>query len=79
MLLYANDRLVPDRLRGRGRRRLEVRRSACRIGGGWRHFLNPSNFGIASRCSLFPWVGIAPPYQFTENLHGVWRLVPARS
>jgi Na+-translocating ferredoxin:NAD+ oxidoreductase RnfD subunit len=36
-----------------------------------RHFLNPSNFGIAVTLLLFPWVGIAPPYQFTENVRGV--------
>lgn len=35
-----------------------------------RHFLNPSNFGIAVTLALFPWVGIAPPYQFTENVRG---------
>lgn len=33
-----------------------------------RHYLNPSNFGIAITLLLFPWVGIAAPYQFTENL-----------
>jgi len=32
-----------------------------------RHFLNPSNFGISLTLVLFPWVGIAPPYHFTEN------------
>lgn len=38
--------------------------------GRWsqRHFLNPSNFGIAVTLVLFPSVGIAPPYQFTENV-----------
>ena len=38
--------------------------------GRWlqRHFMNPSNFGIAITLLLFPSVGIAPPYQFTENL-----------
>lgn len=36
-----------------------------------RHFLNPSNFGIAATLLLFPWVGIAPPYQFTENISGM--------
>lgn len=33
-----------------------------------RHYLNPSNFGIAVTLLLFPWVGIAAPYQFTQNL-----------
>lgn len=35
------------------------------------HFLNPSNTGIAITLVLFPWIGIAPPYQFTENTHGI--------
>lgn len=34
------------------------------------HYLNPSNFGIAITLLLFPMVGIAPPYQFAENLSG---------
>ncbi len=46
--------------------------------GRWRHFLNPSNAGIAITLLLFGWVGIAPPYQFTENFAGGWDLfVPA--
>jgi enediyne biosynthesis protein E5 len=36
-----------------------------------RHFLNPSNFGITITLLLFPTVGIAPPYQFTENTSGI--------
>jgi hypothetical protein len=36
-----------------------------------RHFLNPSNFGITVTLILFPTVGIAPPYQFTENTWGI--------
>lgn len=36
-----------------------------------RHILNPSNFGITVTLLLFPTVGIAPPYQFTENTWGV--------
>lgn len=35
------------------------------------HFLNPSNTGIAITLVLFPWIGIAPPYQFTENTYGI--------
>nr|WP_152521179.1 enediyne biosynthesis protein UnbU [Nocardiopsis ganjiahuensis] len=37
------------------------------VGGRKRHFLNPSNFGIVVTLLLFPWVGIAPPYHFTNN------------
>jgi hypothetical protein len=36
-----------------------------------RHVLNPSNFGISVTLLLFPSVGIAPPYQFTENTSGI--------
>lgn len=36
-----------------------------------RHVLNPSNFGITTTLLLFPTVGIAPPYQFTENTSGI--------
>ncbi len=41
-----------------------------------RHYLNPSNFGIAVTLLLFPWVGIAAPYHFTENLSSIgdWAL-----
>jgi hypothetical protein len=37
----------------------------------YKHYLNPSNIGIAATLILFPGVGIAPPYQFAENLFGV--------
>ncbi|MBR1147547.1 hypothetical protein [Bradyrhizobium sp. AUGA SZCCT0431] len=37
----------------------------------FRHVLNPSNFGITITLLLFPSVGIAPPYQFTENTSGI--------
>lgn len=69
MLLYANERLWPI-----------VFATAAAIGSkaifrvptghGTRHVFNPSNFGITAALLLFPWVGIAPPYHFTENLSG---------
>jgi len=76
MLLYPNARLMPV-----------VFATAVAIGskivfrlqveGRSRHFMNPSNLGIATTLVVFPWVGIAPPYQFTENIFGVWDwLVP---
>lgn len=40
------------------------------VRGRRKHFLNPSNFGIAATLVLFPWVGIAPPYHFTNNTYG---------
>ncbi|MFV2194668.1 enediyne biosynthesis protein UnbU [Nocardiopsis sp. LOL_012] len=40
------------------------------VNGRWRHFLNPSNLGIAVTLLVFPWVGIAPPYHFTNDTWG---------
>ncbi|MPZ00559.1 MAG: hypothetical protein GEU97_21805 [Actinophytocola sp.] len=42
-----------------------------RVRGTLRHVLNPSNAGIAVTLVLFPWVGIAPPYHFTNAVGGV--------
>jgi hypothetical protein len=70
MLLYANDRLGPVAFAAIV---AIASKAVFRVAtpGGSRHFLNPSNFGIAVTLLLFPWVGIAPPYQFTENLGSV--------
>ena len=39
------------------------------VRGKLRHYMNPSNFGIAMILVLFPaWGSIAPPYQFTEKI-----------
>lgn len=40
------------------------------VKGRMRHYMNPSNFGITIILLLFPWASIAPPYHFTEHLHG---------
>jgi Na+-translocating ferredoxin:NAD+ oxidoreductase RnfD subunit len=69
MLLYANDRLAPIAFAAAvaiGSKHL-IR---LRFGQGTRHVFNPSNLGIVATLLLFPWVGIAPPYHFTENLTG---------
>ena len=71
MLLYANERLLPIAFAAAvaiGSKYL------FRVGvnGGRRHFFNPSNLGITATLLAFPWVGIAQPYMFTENLAGVW-------
>ncbi|MFH9611347.1 enediyne biosynthesis protein [Streptomyces sp. NPDC017448] len=48
------------------------------VRGRMRHFMNPSNLGIAVILLLFPWASIAPPYQFTEYVDGgIDWLVPA--
>lgn len=46
------------------------------VGGKYRHFYNPSNFGITVTLLLFTWVSVSPPYHFTENLDriGDWLL-----
>lgn len=69
MLLYSNENLLP------------IAFAAAVANGskyifnvnterGARHFFNPSNTGISITLLVFPWVGIAPPYQFTENISG---------
>ena len=70
MLLYANDRLAPIAFAAA----LAMASKAllrAPMGTDQRHFFNPSNLGIAVTLLAFPWVGIAPPYHFTENLTGV--------
>jgi Na+-translocating ferredoxin:NAD+ oxidoreductase RnfD subunit len=69
MLLYANEHLWPVAFAGVV---AIASKSIIRvaINGSSRHVLNPSNFGITTTLLLFPWVGIAPPYQFTENVSG---------
>ncbi len=77
MLLYANDRLwvVAFAAAAAIGSKLMFRIPS---GAGSRHFLNPSNFGITVTLLCFSWVGIAPPYQFTENFGaaGDW-ILPA--
>jgi len=70
MLLYSNSRIGPVVFAAVT---AIASKSLLRAGRGpqARHFFNPSNLGITATLLLFPWVGIAPPYQFTENLHGV--------
>jgi hypothetical protein len=44
-------------------------------GKGTQHIYNPSNFGLTVTLILCPWVSIAPPYHFTENLTGIWNWI----
>jgi hypothetical protein len=69
LLLYPNARLMPIVLAAAiaiGSKFI-LRAPA---GSGWRHFMNPSNIGISVVLLLFSWVGISPPYQFSENIYG---------
>ena len=75
MLLYSNQRLEPVAFAAA----VAIGSKAvfrAPVGGGERHFLNPSNFGIAVTLFAFPWVGLVPPYHFTENVSGAldWAL-----
>jgi Na+-translocating ferredoxin:NAD+ oxidoreductase RnfD subunit len=70
MLLYPNDRILPIVFAAT----VAIGSKAifrAPVGNGKRHFFNPSNLGIATTLLVFPWVSIAPPYQFTENLGGI--------
>lgn len=77
MLLYSGDRLLPIIFASM----VAIASKATfriKVGGRPRHFLNPSNFGITVTLLLFPWVGIAPPYHFSENLSGMgYWILPA--
>ena len=75
MLIYPNERLWPF-----------VFATALAIGskvifrapvgeGRTQHIFNPSNIGIATTLVLFPQIGFAPPYHFTENLVGIWHWI----
>ncbi len=70
MLLYFNDRLI-----------IVAFAVALAIGskyvfrlplkGRLVHFMNPSNLAITTTLLLFPWVGLAMPWQFGANLTGI--------
>jgi enediyne biosynthesis protein E5 len=74
MLLYANDRLWPvvfAVVLSIGSKLL----FRAPVGNGHtQHIFNPSNLGVAATLVLFPEVGFAPPYHFTENVTGFWDL-----
>ncbi|MEI8208837.1 MAG: enediyne biosynthesis protein UnbU [Methylococcales bacterium] len=76
MLLYSNENLLPIAFAA------SVANGSKYIFNvtterGARHFFNPSNTGISITLLAFPWVGIAPPYQFSENItgYGDWGFV----
>ena len=75
MLLYPNERLWPFVFATALAIGSKVLFRAPVSGGMTQHIFNPSNFGIAMTLVLFPQVGFAPPYHFTENLVGVWHWI----
>jgi hypothetical protein len=44
------------------------------IRGRMKHYMNPSNLGITVVLLAFPWVNMVPPYHFTENVSGTFKL-----
>jgi Na+-translocating ferredoxin:NAD+ oxidoreductase RnfD subunit len=76
MLLFTNERLMPI-IFATAVAMLSKVLFKVNINGKSRHFLNPSNTGIGTMLLIFPWVGVAPPYQFSEATSGWvdWLLV----
>jgi hypothetical protein len=78
MLTYSNERLAPL-LFAVAVSLASKHLIRVPIGNGLRqHVFNPSNIGITLTLLLMPDVGMAPAYQFTENLTGAWHwILPA--
>jgi hypothetical protein len=78
MLTYANEAVWPVVFAASASIGSKVVFRAPVSPGVSQHVFNPSNFGITVTLLLLPRVGLAPPYQFTENVTGVWHwIVPA--
>jgi putative Ca2+/H+ antiporter (TMEM165/GDT1 family) len=74
MLLYANNQFWPV-LFGVVIAVSQKHFLQAPIAGKIRHFMNPSNFGIAAVLLVFSsWVSISPPYMFTEWASSYFRL-----
>lgn len=75
MLLYANNQFWPV-LFGVVIAVSQKHVLQAPIAGKMRHFMNPSNFGIAMTLLLFgSWVSISPPYMFTEWASSYFRIM----
>ncbi|OLB77594.1 MAG: enediyne biosynthesis protein [Actinobacteria bacterium 13_2_20CM_2_71_6] len=74
LLLYANDRFAAVAF---GVVVAVGQKAILRapIMGRMRHFMNPSKLGITAALLAFSWVNMAPPYQFTETVPDVIRIV----
>jgi hypothetical protein len=72
MLLYPNERVMPVVFASVVSIASKVIFRAPVGNGLTQHIFNPSNFGILFVLLVMPSVGMAPPYQFTENVTGIW-------
>jgi len=78
MLIYANERLTPIIFAAALSVASKVIFRAPIGNGQTQHVFNPSNLGITVTLLLLPAAGLAPPYQFTENVTGIWHwAIPA--
>lgn len=75
MLLYPNERLMPFVFAAVVSIASKVLVRVRLPDGRQTHLLNPSNIGIVATLILFPAVGQAPPYHFTENVTGAWHWI----
>jgi hypothetical protein len=72
MLIYPNERIWPLAFAAGLSIASKVLFRAPVSQGATQHIFNPSNLGITVTLLLFPFVGLAPPYHFTENVTGAW-------
>jgi hypothetical protein len=72
MILYPSNRLIPVMFAAGLSICSKVMFRAPVGEGKTQHIFNPSNLGIVATLLLFPSIGVAPPYHFTENLTGMW-------
>ncbi|HEX4605881.1 MAG TPA: enediyne biosynthesis protein UnbU [Candidatus Angelobacter sp.] len=70
MLIYTNERLTPIIFAAALSVASKVIFRAPIGNGQTQHIFNPSNLGITATLLLLPAAGLAPPYQFTENVTG---------
>ena len=74
MLMFANERLWPYAFAAALSIGSKVLFRAPLGNGATQHIFNPSNLGVTTTLLLLPWVGIAPPYHFTNRIEGVGNL-----
>jgi hypothetical protein len=75
MLIFANEHLWPYAFAAALSIGSKVLFRAPLGNGATQHVFNPSNLGVTATLLLIPWVGIAPPYHFTNRIEGVGNLV----
>src|SRR5258708_18948667 len=70
MLLFAHDELLPYVLASAAAITSKAIFTVT-VRGKPRHFLNPSNMGLVASILIYTKIGLAAPYQFTEQLAGL--------